>query len=362
MSDGISVPPKRSRTRSVARTVLAVAAAVIAVALVAAAVAAWALLYRAQNPVAAGTPVEVRIAKGSSAAQIGSQLAAQGVVANARMFRWEARNSPYGSKLKPGTYKLATGMPYELVLEKLAKGPEVVYYDVVIPEGFSLNQIAERLSAKAGIDKEEFLRLATTDSAQFAANRPYLQSSEVTSLEGFLFPKTYRIKKGTKPEKVIEMMLAQFDEEIAAVDMTYAKSKNLNVRDVVTIASIIEREARLEKEFPLVASVIYNRLHAKMRLQLCATCLYGLPEGTTSLKTSDLARITPYNTYRRSGLPAGPICSPGLQALDAAAHPAKTEYLYYVLTGKDGSQTFTKDYASFLKAKGKSKTILSGGE
>ncbi|MDP3631386.1 MAG: endolytic transglycosylase MltG, partial [Actinomycetota bacterium] len=121
--------------------------------------------------------------------------------------------------------------------------------------------------------------------------------------------------------------------------------------DVVTIASILERESKLPKEFPLVSSVIYNRLAKPMRLQLCATVLYKMPEGTTRVTDADTKRESPYNTYVHDGLPVGPISNPGLAALTAAAAPAETKYYYYVLTGKDGSQTFAATYDDFLKAK-----------
>jgi UPF0755 protein len=316
------------------------------------------LLYRPQNPVAAGRKVQIKVASGSNATRIGETLASAGVVPSPLMFRLKARQSENGGKLKPGTYTLATGMPYELVLQKLAAGPDIVYHDVTIPEGYTVSRVAERLAKEAGVDKAEFLRLATTGAPEFAAAHPYLQGAVGGSLEGFLFPKTYRIKQGTSARAVIEMMLAQFDQEASTVDMSYAKSKNLTLRDVVIIASILERETQLGREYPIVASVIYNRLHAKMRLQLDSTVFYGLPDGTKVLTKADLARVTPFNTYRRSGLPAGPISSPGLAAIQAAAKPATTPYLYYVLTSKDGSQTFTTNYADFLKAVAKYRKVF----
>jgi len=145
-------------------------------------------------------------------------------------------------------------------------------------------------------------------------------------------------------------MLDQFDVEIATVDLSYAEKRNLTVRDVVTIGSIIEREVRLPREYPLVSSVIYNRLKLPMRLQLDSTVFYSLPEGTKILRKSDLDAKTAWNTYTRDGLPLTPICNPGIKAIKAAARPKQTKYLYYVLTSKDGSQTFATNYEDFLKA------------
>jgi len=332
--------------------------AVIFILAAAAGIAGWWMLLRVENPQAPGNPVTVTVKKGSSAAVIAEQLAKEGVVDNALMFRLKARDSELAAKFKPGTYALATGMPYELVFEKLAAGPEIVYVDFTIPEGFTAKQVAQRIADKTGLSNDELLALVTTGAPEFAGRHPYLARAAGGSLEGFLFPKTYRVKKGATARQVIEMMLDQFDKEIAAVDLSYAASKNLNTTDVVIIASIAEREAQLQKEYPLVTSVIYNRLHEKMRLEMCSTVLYTMPEGTKVLKNSDTEVKTPYNTYQMKGLPAGPICNPGLRALEAAAHPAPGKYLYYVLTGKDGSQTFTTNYADFLKAKAKYKKVF----
>lgn len=311
---------------------------------------AWQLLYRAENSVAAGQQVEFTVKRGQTVEQIGVALAQQGIVRNALMFRLTARNSEQANQLKPGTYNLATGMPYGLVLDKLVSGPDVVYYDVTIPEGFTARRVAARFAEETGVSKAEMLDLVMHGAPQFEDDHPYLEESHDGSLEGFLFPKTYHVKQGTEPEAIVEMMLDQFDEEIAEVDLSYAKKRNLDVRDVVTIASIIEREVRLKREYRLVASVVYNRLKLPMRLQLDSTVFYGLPEGTKILRKADLEANTPWNTYSRDGLPLTPICNPGIEAIKAAAKPKQTAYLYYVLTSKDGSQTFATNYTDFLKA------------
>jgi UPF0755 protein len=284
-------------------------------------------------------------------------LAAAGVVDNALMFRYQARQSGLDSSLKPGEYDLATGMPYDLVLEKLSAGPPIVTVNVTIPEGFTARQVAERFAAKAGVSGDELLALVTTGASEFAATHPYLEGAYNGSLEGFLFPATYTVKPGVTAREVVEMMLDHFDEQTTGLDLTYAQSRGLDLVDVVVIASILEREAQLPEEFPLVSSVIYNRLAKPMRLQLCATVLYTMPAGTTSLTNADLENESPYNTYLHDGLPIGPISNPGMAALQAAAAPAQTEYYYYVLTGTDGSQTFTKTYDEFLKAKAGSEVI-----
>lgn len=309
------------------------------------------LLYHPEVEVAAGQPVHVVVEKGATTADIAGMLAAQGVIDNALMFRYRARKTGVDGTLKPGGYDLATGMPYDAVLEKLAAGPPIVTIDVPIPEGFTARQIAARFAERAGVPADELTALVTTGASEFAADHPYLADAYGGSLEGFLFPATYTVKPGVTARQVVEMMLDHFDSQVSGLDLSFAESRGLDLVDVVTIASILEREAQLPAEFPLVSSVIYNRLKKPMRLQLCATVLYTLPEGTQSLTNADLEEDSPYNTYIHDGLPVGPISNPGMAALTAAAAPADTKYLYYVLTGADGSQTFTETYDQFLKAK-----------
>lgn len=332
---------------------LAIGIVLVVVALLAGAAAAtgWVLLVQPDYPPApAGQEVELAIAKGSSTSSIASDLSEAGVVPNALMFRVKARQAKVDGQLKAGTYALTTGMGYEAAIAKLIKGPDIVYYDIPIPEGFTGKQIAARFAKRAGVNEDQLLALVQGGASKFADKHPYLKNAHAGSLEGYLFPATYRVKKGVTPEQVVEMMLSKFDDEIAKIDLNYAKSKNLTLNDVLTIASIIELEVKLDNEYPLVSSVIYNRLKQRMKLQLDSTVFYGLPEGTKILRKSDLQNGHPYNTYSNYGLPPGPLGNPGAQAIEAAAHPAQTKYLYYVLTGEDGSQTFATNYADFLKA------------
>lgn len=330
---------------------------VIVLLAVAGAVVGRYLLYHPEVEIAAGQPVHISVPSGATTAEIADILAAAGVVDSALMFRYRARESGVDGDLKPGEYDLATGMPYEAVLEKLSAGPPIVTIDVTIPEGFTARQVAERFAAKAGVPPEELLALVTTGAPQFVAEHPYLERAYSGSLEGFLFPATYTVKPGVTATEIVEMMLDHFDTQLSTLDLSYAQSRGLDTFDVVIIASILEREAQIPGEFPLVSSVIYNRLAKPMRLQLCATVLYTMPAGTTSLTNDDLDEDSPYNTYLHDGLPVGPISNPGMAALSAAVAPADTEYLYYVLTGADGSQTFTKTYDEFLKAKASSEVL-----
>jgi UPF0755 protein len=354
---GMFAAPGRHRRRS-SRIGIIIVIMVIAALLLLGGAATWWLLYHSQTNVPGGEQVKVVIQPGETSEQIGRQLVFAGVVPNALMFRVQARLSPTRGQLKTGEYLFTTGSTYESVLKKLANGPEIIYYDVTIPEGFTVKQVAARFAARAKINYDELLALVTKGAREFVVGHPYLADAHDGSLEGYLFPKTYKVKEGTTSKQVVEMMLDQFDAETAGLDLTAAKKRGLSLPEVVTVASILQRETKLNKEFPLVSSVIYNRLAQKMRLQLDSTVFYIVPEGTTKLTSSDLANPSPYNTYRHAGLPPGPICSPGLSALRAAAHPATTKYLYYVLTGKDGSQTFTTNYQDFLVAVRKYKKVF----
>lgn len=332
-----------------------VAAVVLAVLAAAVAGVVWFELYRSAD-IPAGRSVELTIPKGSSTRAIAVQLTNAGVVANANMFRLRARLDGADGRMKSGSYAFKTGSDYGQVILRLEEGPTVRYVDVVIPEGFRVSQMAARMQSQAGIPAAEFERLALHEASRFKARHSFLESNATDSLEGYLFPKTYRVKKGMRASEVIDMMLVQFETETADLDMTYARSKNLTLHDVVTAASIVEKEAILEKQRALVSSVIYNRLKTRMYLGMDSVLGYVLGSKTLTLK--DLRIDNPYNTYVNKGLPPGPICSPGMSSLKAAAHPAKTSYLYFVGTAKDGTLTFTVGYADFLKAKAVSKRVF----
>lgn len=343
-------PARTRRRRGGAGRIIAAIAVLLLILIAAAAAVGWYQFLRPENSVAAGRPVTVIVPKGASTSQIATLLTKVGVVSNANMFRLDSRRANADGTLRAGEYELATRMPNDIVITKLQAGPTITYFDVPIPEGFTVRQVAARFAKRANLSEDKMLELVLKRAEQFSDKHPYLKGAHAGSMEGFLFPATYRVKEGTTETAVVEMMLNKFDDEIAQVDMSYAESKNLTVTDVVTIASILERETNLAKEYPLVASVIYNRLKIKMKLQLDSTVFYGMQPQDGVIHKSDLTDGKPHNTYSHAGLPAGPISNPGAKALEAAAHPATTDYLYYVLTGKDGSQTFTNNYPDFLAA------------
>lgn len=349
-----SASSENRRVRLLVRTLVWLLVGVLAFVLV----AAWALLFRAERPVEAGRPARIVVAPGDSTASIARQLAEAGVVRSQYMFRLRTRLADADGRLAPGEYELKTGMAYEFVIRELRRGPLAPEVTVTIPEGFVVEQIAERLEQVAGIPAADTRALARGGASKFAGDHPYLKGAYGGSLEGYLFPKTYSVRKGAPARDALEMMLDQFDAELRRIDLKPARERGLDAEQVVIIASIIEREARVDAERELVSSVIHNRLNRGMLLEIDATVEYVLPGNRFRLRYSDLRIDSPYNTYRFRGLPPGPISNPGLASLEAAAHPADTSYLYYVLTGRDGSHTFARNKKDFLKAKAKSKEVF----
>lgn len=302
--------------------------------------------------------VQLEVPAGASTSAIAALLVDADVVGNPTLFRLRVRLAAADGELKAGVYDFATDSAYADVIDRLREGPEQTYATVTIPEGFVIDQIAQRLEAQAGVPASEFAKLAKTGASQFVTEHPYLADAYGGSLEGYLFPKTYRIAQGSTAADVAGMMLDQFDAEMPAVDLGYTESRGMSLHETVTLASMIEREAKVATERGLVSSVIYNRLDKGMLLEIDATIEYVLPGNRFRLKASDIRTKSPYNTYLAKGLPPGPIASPGLAALKAAAAPPPTEYLYYVLTGKDGSHTFCVTREEFLVAKKKSKEVF----
>jgi len=329
----------------------------IVVLVVAVIVAGYFTLYRSKPDVEPGIAVTIEVPKGADTARIAEILAEAGVVSNASKFRLEARRASVDGRLRAGTYALETGMSDAEVIEELVAGPPIAYTTVTIPEGWRISQIAKRFEDKAGIPAEDFEQLAAS-ADEFADEHPYLKDAYKDSLEGYLFPKTYRLKEGATARDAIEMMLDQFDKEITEVDVEGAEKLGLSLPGLVNAAAIIERETKLAKERALVSSVIHNRLETGMRLQMCSTVVYVLNKNELRLTEAETRTESPYNTYIHTGLPPGPIASPGLASLKAAAEPADTDYIYYVLTGKNGSHTFASNNEEFLRAKQKSKEVF----
>ena len=229
----------------------------------------------------------------------------------------------------------------------VSKGKAIKTDDLTIPEGYTRSQIA-KLVKQAGLEGDYEKATAKAPKGFDIAKTG---APADASLEGFLFPSTYNLEKGASVDTLVKDQLAAFNDNFSAVDMSKARKKNLTEYDVVTIASMIEREVLVPKERPLVAAVIYNRLAQGIPLGIDATLRYDLDNFDKALTESDLATDTPYNTRKYPGLPPTPIANPGLDSLKAAADPAKVDYLYYVVKpGTCGEHYFTDDYDDFLAA------------
>jgi UPF0755 protein len=228
-------------------------------------------------------------------------------------------------------------------------------FRVIFPEGFTRAQMTDRVSAVARIAARKRKRPVRLSGPQYArATRtgivPCFTPRRRTNLEGFLFPATYDFLAGTTSKRLAAAQLQAFCENWRTVDLRYAESKNLTAYDVLTIASMVEKETLAPSERPLVAAVIYNRLHARMPLGIDATLRYGLHIAPTqSILESQLQSDNPYNTRKLSGLPPTPIANPGLASIQAAAHPAKVDYLYFVRKPDRVHHFFTASGTAFAQ-------------
>ncbi len=299
-----------------------------------------------------GREVVVAVPAGVSEDQIATLLASKKIVSSAGAFRLYTRVRKTGS-VRAGEYVLHERQSMPDVVSTLRRGPRVITYKVMIPEGFTLGQVAARVGKDVpGISEDAFLQAAASGKV-----RPRYAPETLPSMEGFLFPDTYLMdkteaQKPAGPDKLLAKMVNQFDAVGAQVGID--KVPNVTPYEVLVVASLVEREAKVPEDRPQVARVIYNRLNKKMPLQIDASLLYGKPKGT-KLTSSDLKTDGPYNTYTRKGLPPTPICNPGKAALDAAAHPSAGTALYYVLVDASGRHAFTDNYQEFLRLKKEAK-------
>jgi uncharacterized YceG family protein len=337
--DGADPTPPGPRGRYRRRRFLALALLLVG------ALVAWFLIALFQpppfDPGNGSGEVIVTVQEGATASDVADLLTSNDVVSNGTLFKWRLALAGKSDKLIPGRYVLAHNMSYGAAIDKLTgSGGKVT---VTIPEGEARDQIAPQV-ADLGLTGDY---LAATrsfkgfDPAQYGASNP-------KSLEGFLFPATYQVDPGASVDQLVNEQLQGFKLNFGQVNLSYAKSKNLTPYDVITIASMIDKEVMVPSERALVAAVIYNRLHRGMPLGIDATTRYEFHNYTGELTPEQLSSKSAYNTRTQAGLPPTPIGNPGLAALQAAAHPAKVNYLYYVLNGDNsGHHCFTASAAEF---------------
>lgn len=316
--------------------------------LAAAALAVLAFLWALFQPLAGdGTDrVRVVIPPRTSASEIGEILDRTRVIPSAALFELRAKLGGEGDSLRPGIYYLREGMSYGAVLDRLTSGPPSDLTQVTVPEGLSRAEVAV-LVRRAGL-RGDYVAATSKPSDTRRVEKTFDADQRPRSVEGFLFPDTYELKRGAPVDALVSKQLATFALRMGQVDLSYAREKNLTPFDVVTIASMVEREAQVDRERPLIAAVIYNRLRQGVPLGIDATIRYATGNWTSPLTNDELALDSPYNTRSRAGLPPGPIGNPGLDSLRAAARPARTGYLYYVVKpGTCGEHAFSSSFERF---------------
>ena len=301
------------------------------------------------NHITAGLPARVTIPEGASTRQIGRILADADVVERASKFEGAAVQRGITDQLKPGDYLLETGMNENELFEVLVAGPGATADRITFPEGLTVRQITERMT-KGGRWTGKQVQDALRDPALTSPYRP-----KDKPLEGLLFPATYDLQPEQKPADLLRSMLDELDQVMQGQDLDAAKRLKLTDYDILIVASMIEREARAPQDRPKVARVIYNRLKKQMPLQIDATIQYTFKAPKPKLSEADLRINSPYNSYTRKGLPPTPIAAPGAASIEAALAPANGPWLYYVVTSKDGTHTFTDSYQKFLELKEKAR-------
>jgi conserved hypothetical protein, YceG family len=294
---------------------------------------------------AAGDTVLIGVKTGMSTQTIGELLYSQGLIKSVSVFRALARLDGAEGRLQAGDYAFSKAMPVREIIGRLVRG-ETDFMQFTIPEGFTINQIAALLEEKKLASAAKFKACA----ANFAPY-DYIAPAAASQYkaEGFVFPDTYRIAAGAGEEQLLKMMTTQFDRQFTPAMRQQAAAHGLSVREVVILASLVEKEARVDKERPIIAGVFLGRLRKDMPLQSCATIQYILGYPKPELTVQDTELPSPYNTYLHKGLPPGPIASPGLAAIEAVLNPANTDYLYFVAT-KEGNHIFSRTYEEHLAA------------
>jgi len=304
-------------------------------------------------------PVLISVKPGMSSTQIARLLEDNGLIKNEFVFRYYLRINKQGSRFQAGDYSMKPGMELEEIVTMLNNGDTIKppTFKFTIPEGYTIERIADKLTTENLINRDKFLELASqpelfsSSYVQLIPDNPDI----AYSLEGYLFPETYEMVEGSTEQEIIARMIAELERKLQLLPdgwQTQLEELGLSFHELLTVASLIEREAAVAEERPIIASVIYNRLKSDMLLQIDATVQYALDGHKDVLLIDDTEIDSPYNTYKINGLPPGPIASPGIESIRAALYPEDTKYLFYV-TKKDGTQEhlFAETYEQHLRNK-----------
>ncbi|MEJ2217533.1 MAG: endolytic transglycosylase MltG [Gemmatimonadota bacterium] len=291
-----------------------------------------------------GEPERIRVPAGASFGSVADSLAAHGIVRSRWWFGLYARVTGATENIKAGTYAFVPGTPWRTVLGDLTAG-RILTEKLVIPEGWGSRQIAPRLAELAGLDPDSVLHVLrdTTSATRWHVPGP--------TLEGYLYPATYTVPADAPLDTLIGRLVHEYRSAWTPARQARADSIGMSQRQVVTLASIVQKEARHRDELPLIAAVYRNRLRLGYLLQADPTVQYALGEHHDRLLYADIQRVakSPYNTYRHRGLPPGPIASPDTEAIDAVLHPADVRYLYFV-AAPDGSHVFSRTLVEHNRA------------
>ena len=290
-----------------------------------------------------GGTVRVTIPSGSSFTTAVDSLAHARIVASPRLFRLYASARHRDRDLKAGIYELDRGASWNTVLDALTRGKGLVH-TVTIPEGFALSSIAPLLGRALSVSPESVITAASDSALRHRLDVP------TPTLEGYLFPDTYTFAEGTSPGEAVGMLVARFEKVWKPEWTSRLQALAMSRHDVVTLASIIEKEARLAEERPVISAVYHNRLKRGMLLQADPTVQYALGRHVDRVLYKDLEVDSRYNTYKHAGLPPGPIASPGAASIEAALYPANVPYLYFV-AAPDGHHEFRETYAEHTEAR-----------
>ncbi|MDP1759057.1 MAG: endolytic transglycosylase MltG [Thermodesulfovibrionales bacterium] len=294
-------------------------------------------------PLPEGTKTkEVLIPKGATFRQAIEILAKENLIRDKNLFIFAGRLTGLHRKIRAGYYSI-TGAMNPLSVLLLLKNGQIVEYDITIVEGDSLLEIGEKLAETNIVDREGFEELSKDKSFLRAYN------IDAPSIEGYIFPDTYKLPKGIEPENALGMMINSLREKYSDKLRERAAQLGFSEREVLTLASIIEKEAIINSERPLISAVYHNRLKKRIQLQADPTAVYGIKRSGERITMKDLKRKTPYNTYIIKGLPPGPIASPGIKSIVAALYPADVPYIYFV-SNNDGTHQFSVTEEEHFKA------------
>ena len=291
----------------------------------------------------AGENIYMVVKPGTTASEISDRLMQLGVIDSRLRFWWLMKLQGDASKFKTGTYAFTLHMDEQAVLDKLVAGDTTVV-KFTIPEGFGIKEIAKRLADEGLVDEQEFLAEAKDFAPyDYMKKRPNVRYAA----EGYLFPDTYVIHSDVSAEGIMKMMAEDFDTRLTPALRQQAAAKGLSIHDLITLASLVEKEARYDEDRPIIAQVFFKRLQMGMPLQSDTTLQYLMAGPKEDVSIEDTKIDSPYNTYQHEGLPPGPIASPGMKSILAVLNPANTDYLYFV-ADRQGHNHYSQTYDEHL--------------